>query len=212
MTSLHPVERIRAIRTHASDHSMPTMWRHLELARPRGRGQATEVSEMRDSVRRVGRRTRAPCRRFPGLTDAAPTSFDMDKRPPSRDDLPSRNVRRRLARHVRLAAGERQRRRARRGGLGPGDRRRGRPLQGSRAVETAAHGRRSTSQGAPVHPLRRRRTPGHVDLPDLRHRPRDRHARRSRGRPGPTAAAPILKGPRSTSRSSAASAVPPASS
>ncbi len=28
MTSLHPVEKIRAIRTHASDHSMPTMRRH----------------------------------------------------------------------------------------------------------------------------------------------------------------------------------------
>ena len=79
-------------------------------------GQATEVPEMRDSVRGVGSDA-SSMSTVPGLTDAALTSFDLDKRPPSPDDLPIADVRRRLARHVRLAADERTRRRARPGGF-----------------------------------------------------------------------------------------------
>ncbi len=40
----------------------------------------------------------------PGMADAAPTSFDLEKRPPSRGRSADRDVRRRPARHVRLAA------------------------------------------------------------------------------------------------------------
>ena len=61
--------------------------------------------------------------------------------------------------------------------------------------ETAGHRRRSKIQGPPVLALRQRRAPGDVDLPDLRHRSRDRNARRPRRRPGAAAAAPSSRPP-----------------
>ena len=55
----------------------------------------------------------------PGLTDAAPTSFEMDKRPPSPDDLPSATSEGDLRETFDLPLIERTGRRARPGGLGP---------------------------------------------------------------------------------------------
>ena len=117
MTSLHPVETIRAIRTHASDHSMPTMRRRLELARRTSR-QASDLKCPKCATRFVVSEADASSlSTVPGLADAAATSFDLDKRPPTPDDLPIATSEGDLRETFDLPLDERTRRRARARGL-----------------------------------------------------------------------------------------------
>ena len=92
-------ERIRAIITHAPYHSMQSMWRHLELADQVAAGKRLKCPKCATRFV-VSEEDASSLSGLPGQADAAnTTSFDLEKRPPSRDDLPIADIRGRLARH-----------------------------------------------------------------------------------------------------------------